>query len=208
MKPLIDGYRRFRAGAWPNYRELYQRLAAGGQSPKTMIIACADSRVDPQMIFDAGPGELFVARNVANLVPPFERDTAYHGTSAAVEFAVRVLEVRDLVVMGHGLCGGVRALLEGTPAAASDFVAHWVDMARPARERAIATGETGEELQRACEHECVKLSLTNLQSFPWIAERVAAGTLRLHGCWFAVSSGRLMLLDENGQFAPPAEGDD
>jgi carbonic anhydrase len=208
MKSLIDGYRRFRTGAWPNYRELYQRLAAGGQSPKTMIIACADSRVDPQMIFDAGPGELFVARNVANLVPPFERDAAYHGTSAAVEFAVRVLEVRDLVVMGHGLCGGVRALLEGTPPTGSDFVTHWVDMARPARDRAIATGETGEELQRTCEHECVKLSLANLLSFPWIAERVAAGKLTLHGCWFAVASGRLMLLDENGRFAPPAEGDD
>lgn len=208
MKPLIDGYRRFRSGAWPNYRELYQKLAESGQSPKTMIIACADSRVDPQMIFDAGPGELFVARNVANLIPPFEKDAAYHGTSAAVEFAVRVLEVRDLVVMGHGLCGGVRALLEGTPPEGSDFVAHWVDMARPARERAVATGETGEELQRVCEHECVKLSLTNLQTFPWIADRVAAGKLRLHGCWFAVASGRLMLMDERGQFAPPGEGND
>lgn len=202
MKPLIDGYWRFRAGAWPNYRDLYQELAAG-QSPRTMIVACADSRVDPQMIFDAGPGEMFVMRNVANLVPPFAPDAAYHGTSAAVEFAVRVLEVRDLVIMGHGRCGGVRALLEGAPAAAADFVAPWVSMANPARDRALATGETGRALQRACEHECVKLSLDNLKSFPWVSERVAAGTLRLHGCWFAVATGELLVLDENGQFTPP-----
>ncbi|MFC7540562.1 carbonic anhydrase [Siccirubricoccus deserti] len=115
MDALIDGYRRFRAETWPQQRARFEALAAEGQSPQTMVIACSDSRVDPQMIFSAAPGELFVVRNVANLVPPYMPDAAFHGTSAALEFAVRVLRVRQVVVLGHAQCGGVRALLEGAP---------------------------------------------------------------------------------------------
>src|SRR3954466_8889066 len=118
MQTLIDGYRRFRADAWPERRRLFETLAVEGQNPRALVIACADSRVDPAMIFDAAPGELFIVRNVANLVPPYAPDAAYHGTSAAIEFAVCLLEVQEIVVLGHANCGGVRALLEGVPDAA------------------------------------------------------------------------------------------
>ena len=121
MDRLLNGYRRFRRDRWPERRQQFETLADTGQRPRALVVSCADSRVDPGMIFDAGPGELFVVRNVANLVPPFAPDKAYHGTSAALEFAVRILEVPDILVMGHAMCGGVRALLEGAPAGASDL---------------------------------------------------------------------------------------
>src|SRR5689334_9868584 len=180
MDVLIEGYRRFRAETWPQQRARFEVLAAAGQSPQTMVIACSDSRVDPQMIFSAGPGELFVVRNVANLVPPYMPDAAFHGTSAAVEFGVRVLGVRDLVVMGHALCGGVQGLLNGVPPAAGDFVAGWITIAARAREVALRCDDP-EARQEAGEHEAVRISLDNLMTFPWVAEAVAAGRLRLHG---------------------------
>ena len=133
MQALIDGYRRFRANAWLERRRLFETLAVEGQAPRALVIACADSRVDPAMIFDAAPGELFIVRNVANLVPPYAPDAAYHGTSAAIEFAVCVLEVPDIVVLGHANCGGVRALLEGVPDGARDFVGPWISIAIEAR---------------------------------------------------------------------------
>src|SRR4051794_25017352 len=192
MDRLIDGYRRFRAETWPQQRARFEALAAAGQSPATMVIACSDSRVDPQMIFSAGPGELFVVRNVANLVPPYMPDAAFHGTSAAVEFGVRVLGVRQLVVMGHALCGGVRALLEGVPPAAGDFVAGWIGIAGRARDAALRC-DSPEAQQEACEHEAVRISLDNLMSFPWVAEAVAAGRLALRGAHFGVATGQLVL---------------
>ena len=131
MQRLIDGYRRFRDDNWPERRRLMQTLALEGQSPIALVIACADSRADPAMIFDAAPGELFVVRNVANLVPPFAPDAAYHGTSAALEFGVRVLQIPELIVLGHANCGGIRALMHGTPDTASDFVAPWISIADP-----------------------------------------------------------------------------
>lgn len=201
MDELIAGYRRFRAGTWPRERDRFEALAAEGQRPRAMVIACADSRVDPQMVFDARPGELFVVRNVANLVPPYQPDAAYHGTSAALEFGVRVLQVPQLVVMGHALCGGVRALLEGAPPEAADFVAPWMRIARPARERVLAC-EPAEARQEACEQEVVRLSLANLMTFPWVREAVEAGRLRLHGCHFGIATGRLALLGEDGRFVP------
>lgn len=202
MQRLIDGYRRFRTETWPQQRARFEQLAEQGQRPHTMIIACSDSRVDPGMIFSAGPGELFVVRNVANLVPPYMPDAAFHGTSAAVEFAVRVLGVRELVVMGHALCGGVRALLEGAPAEASDFVTNWISIAAPARERVLAC-VPAEARQEACELETVRISLANLMTFPWVAEAVEAGRLRLRGAHFGVATGRLMVLDEaTGEFVP------
>ena len=138
MQELLAGYRRFREEIWPREQARFEALAAVGQSPKTMVIACSDSRVDPQMIFAAAPGDMFVVRNVANLVPPYMPDAAFHGTSAALEFAVRVLRVERVVVLGHAQCGGVRALLEGAPPAAQDFVAGWMSIARAARAAACA----------------------------------------------------------------------
>ncbi|GGC60747.1 carbonic anhydrase [Siccirubricoccus deserti] len=200
MDALIDGYRRFRAETWPQQRARFEALAAEGQSPQTMVIACSDSRVDPQMIFSAAPGELFVVRNVANLVPPYMPDAAFHGTSAALEFAVRVLRVRQVVVLGHAQCGGVRALLEGAPPEARDFVAGWMSIAERARERVLRCDPA--ERQEACEHETVRITLANLLTFPWVAEAVAEGRLTLHGGHFGVATGRLLRLGPDGEFVP------
>ncbi len=198
MDDLIAGYHRFRAHGWPERRKVFKSLAEDGQSPKAMVVACVDSRVDPAMIFDTAPGQMLTVRNVANLVPPYQPDGAYHGTSAAIEFGVRVLEVRDLVVLGHGNCGGVRALLDGAPAGVGDFVAQWMSMAGAARLACEAVADR----QTCCEHEVVKVSLAHLMTFPWIAERVAAGLLTLHGAWFAIETGQLALLGPDGRFAP------
>src|SRR5690242_14497051 len=133
MKDLLEGYRRFRAKNWPEQREVFESLARDGQAPRALVVGCVDSRVDPALIVDAAPGEVLTVRNVANLVPPYAPDAAYHGTSAALEFGVRVLEVEVLVVLGHGSCGGIKALLEGAPSQALEFVAPWMSIADSAR---------------------------------------------------------------------------
>lgn len=196
---LLAGYRRFRARSWPQQRRRFEELADRGQQPQALVLGCVDSRADPGMIFDAVPGQMLTVRNVANLVPPYAPDVAYHGTSAALEFAVRVLKVPHIVVLGHGLCGGVRVLLEGAPREVQDFVAPWMSMAANVRERVLRCVDA-EARQQQAEFELVKLSLTNLMTFPWIAERVAAGSLRMHGAWFAIRSGELMLLQSDGSF--------
>ncbi len=203
MNALIDGYRRFRESGWARQRERWSRLAEG-QSPKVMVIACSDSRVDPTQIFDAGPGEMFVVRNVAALVPPYETSAGHHGVSAALEFAVTQLEVEEVVVMGHGFCGGCAAALTGQfdDAAHGDghFIADWIDLLREARDKVRA--EHGEDF-RAMELEGVRVSLANLRTFPWVREREADGRLKLHGAYFAIADGVLHLLDESsGEFAP------
>lgn len=204
---LLAGYRRFRTKGWSQQRERWAELAEG-QSPRVMVIACSDSRVDPAQIFDARPGEMFVVRNVANLVPPFEPDNNYHGVSAALEFAVTQLEVSELVVMGHGFCGGCAAALTGqfddAGYGAGHFIAHWIDMLAPARDGIRARHP---ELDRAAFQEMemagVRLSLGNLRGFPWVREREQAGTLTLHGAYFAISDGVLHLYDEaTDSFAP------
>ena len=204
MDGLIAGYRDFRGQVWPHRRALFRELARDGQKPSALVIACCDSRVDPGMIFDAGPGELFVVRNVANLVPPYAPDDAYHGTSAAIEFGVLALQVPDLIVLGHAMCGGIRHLLQGDPAP-TDFVGPWMQIARAARDRVLAcTAEAdpaSEATRTACENEAVRLSLDNLRTFPWIAEREAAGTLRLHGATFDIRTGLLQILQPDGSFA-------
>jgi carbonic anhydrase len=200
MQRLLDGYRRFRAQQWPERRAVFEHLANGGQSPRTMVIACCDSRVDPTMIFSAEPGELFVLRNVANLVPPYEPDTAFHATSAALEFAVRVLEVETLIVMGHAMCGGIRVLLHGAPDPAGDFLLPWMRIAEPAKRRVLQRG--GADPQTECEQESIKLSLDNLRTFPWIAAPVAEGRLQLSGMSFDIRSGVLAMLQPEGNFAP------
>ncbi|MBC7800526.1 MAG: carbonic anhydrase [Gemmatimonadaceae bacterium] len=197
MQTLLDGYRRFRDGAWPDRRAVFERLAAQGQRPRTMVIACSDSRVDPGMIFDAGPGELFVVRNVANLVPPYQPDGQYHGTSAALEFGICSLGIGELIVMGHALCGGVHALLaDGEPP--GDFVGPWIRLADRARTRVLACDTPDRQL--AGEHEVVRVSIENLATFPWIADRVADGRLRLHGMHFDVRSGVLARLGPDDTF--------
>ena len=193
MDPLIEGYKKFRAETWPAERERYEALAHWGQSPDTMIVACSDSRVDPQTIFGAVPGEMFVLRNVAALVPPYQPDAqGYHGTSAAIEFGVRVLKVARLVVLGHAQCGGVRAMAYGAPPQARDFVAAWVDLGRPAFEAA-----PGKKLSEV-EIGVVRLSLANLMSFPWIAELVAGGRLSLQGFIFDIHTGVLTRVTAEG----------
>ena len=204
MDDLIKGYQRFRAGVWQRERERFEELAAEGQRPRAMVVACSDSRADPSTIFNARPGELFVVRNVANLIPPYAPDSAYHGTSAALEFGVRVLGVEHLIVLGHAGCGGIRALLEGAPAEVSDFVENWINIAE--RARRIVIRESSADPQTACEHEAIRLSLANLMTFPWIREAVQAGRLALHGCYFGISSGRLEKLGEDGTFRPVEVG--
>jgi carbonic anhydrase len=200
MHELIEGYRRFRAGTWQEERQRFEALSRIGQRPRALVIACSDSRTDPQMVFNARPGELFVVRNVANIVPPYGPDDQPHGVSSAIEFAVRSLQVRDIVVLGHAMCGGVKALLEGAPDEASDFVGRWVRIAEPARQRAMQAPP--EERQTICEHETVRLSLTNLMTFPWIKDAVEAGHTTLHGCFFGIQSGVLERLGDDGTFRP------
>ena len=204
---LIDGYRRFRDREWQEERDRWSELAEG-QSPKVMVIACSDSRVDPATIFDARPGEMFVVRNVANLVPPFEPDQNYHGVSAALEFAITQLEVDELVVMGHGFCGGCAAALTGQFDEAGHghghFIAHWIEMLADAREKIRAAHpELDREAFLEMELEGVRLSLRNLMGFPWVRERVESGRLTLHGAYFAIADGILHVCDETtGEFAP------
>ena len=197
MDQLLEGYRRFRANTWPAERDRYQTLAHRGQSPETLVVSCSDSRVGPETVFGARPGELFIVRNVAGLVPPYEPDAHYHGTSAALEYGVRVLKVRQIVVLGHAQCGGVRALVEGAPAEARDFVEPWMKIA----ESVLSTppkGATGEALLTHCETEVVRLTLANLLTFPWIGNAVAAGRLALHGYRFDIHTGVLGRLDAKG----------
>ena len=208
LKTLIDGYHRFRNREWRAERDRWAELAEG-QSPKVMVIACSDSRVDPAQIFDARPGEMFVVRNVAALVPPFEPDNNYHGVSAALEFAVTQLEVEELVVMGHGFCGGCAAALTGqfdhAGHGAGHFIAHWIDMLRDARDQIRARHD---ELDRQAflemELEGVRVSLRNLRTFPWVRDREADGRLALHGAYFAISDGILHVCDEASGSFPPA----
>ena len=200
---MIDGYYRFRGNEWYQERERWNELATG-QAPKVMVIACSDSRVDPATIFGSRPGEVFVVRNVANLVPPFETGGGRHGVSAALEFAVTKLKVEEILVLGHGACGGVNAALTqslaNTAPGDGGFVAGWIDLLDEAREKVVAKCGTGPEGQTALEQEGVKVSLANLMTFPFVAERVANGTLKLHGAVFAIADGKLKVLQDDGSF--------
>jgi len=207
ISELIEGYRRFREKDWARERDRWAELSEG-QSPQVMILSCADSRVDPAQIFDARPGEMFVARNIAALAPPYETTSGYHGVSAALEFAVTQLKVEEILVMGHGLCGGCAAALTGqfddTDPGEGHFIADWVRMLGGARDVVRARHP---DLDRAAfldmEREAVKVSLANLRTFPWIAEREQSGELKLHGAHFSIHEGRLYMLDEaEGEFRP------
>jgi carbonic anhydrase len=199
MDPLIEGYRRFRARAWPADKARYEALSAKGQAPATLVVACSDSRVDPQTVFGAGPGEMFVVRNVAGLVPPYQPDGAYHGTSAALEYGVRVLGVSRLIILGHAQCGGVKAMAEGAPPEARDFIASWMEIARPAM-APVAEGLSRAEILAHYEDEVVRVALANCLTFPWIAAAVADRRLELVGYRFGIATGALYRL-EGDRFA-------
>ena len=204
---LIEGYRRFRESGWETRRERWAALREG-QEPRIMVIACADSRTDPALVFDTDPGEIFTVRNIAAMVPPFETTPGHHGVSAALEFAVQFLKVREVVVMGHGMCGGCKAALtqsvHGTEPGNGGFIADWIDLLDEAREEVVARyGTEGREAERAMELAGVKVSLANLRTFPCVRELEAQGRLRLRGAFFAISDGVLHLLDEeSGEFSP------
>jgi carbonic anhydrase len=208
LAALLEGYRQFRKTGWSRERARWSELAEG-QSPEVMVIACSDSRVDPATIFDAKPGEMFVVRNVAALVPPYQPDSQYHGVSAALEFAVTQLNVREILVVGHGFCGGCAAALtrqfDEARSGEGHFIAHWIDLLDDARDHVLAhhPGELDRSAFQEMEMEGVKVSLRNLRTFPWVAEREAEGSLRLRGAFFAIADGILHLLDErSGTFAP------
>lgn len=204
---LIAGYHRFRESGWAENRARWAELREG-QQPEILVIACSDSRVDPAQIFDVAPGEVFVVRNVAALVPPFETAPGYHGVSAALEFAVQVLKVKEIVVMGHGKCGGCRAALTqellGAEPGEGGFVADWISMLDAAREPIAARyGTTGHEAERAMELAGVRVSLANLRTFPCIRRKERDGDLKLRGAFFAIADGILHLMnDATGEFAP------
>jgi carbonic anhydrase len=207
---LTKGYRAFKDGRFGVERGRYQQLAETGQSPSIMLIGCVDSRVSPETIFDSAPGEILVARNVANLVPAYEppsqEDPSHqHGTSAALEFAVRALHVRHIVVLGHAFCGGVKAFAsDAAPLTDSDFIGRWVSQLAPAA-AAIAPkdGQGEEEYLRRLEYASIELSLKNLMSFPFVKAAVEKGELELHGAFFGVASGRLLVRDpRTGSFDP------
>lgn len=197
---LITGYQRFRENGWTPHRDRWATLGEG-QQPEVMIIACSDSRVDPAQIFDVAPGEIFVVRNVAALVPPFETTPGHHGVSAALEFAVQVLKVKEIMVMGHGKCGGCKAALSqsmlGTEPGNGGFIADWISLLDDAREPVAAThGTEGAEAERAMELAAVRVSLDNLMSFPCVRSKVASGEIRLRGAFFAIADGVLHVMDD------------
>ncbi|HZG08391.1 MAG TPA: carbonic anhydrase [Allosphingosinicella sp.] len=209
FRTLLDGYRRFRSDQYLAQRRRWESLATG-QEPPVMVIGCCDSRVDPATIFDTEPGQAFILRNVANLVPPYEEGGGLHGASAAIEFAVLGLDVRHIVVLGHGACGGVAAALTGVDLGAPghSFIDGWISILSEARDRVLERDEAEPPLgrQRALELEGVKVSLSNLRSFPYVAEREADGQLKLHGAWFSIAEGVLYVLDEkSGTFSAARE---
>ena len=195
IQPLVEGYEQFRRQHFTEQNTLYQDLVEYGQKPKVLIIACCDSRVDPAIVTGAKPGELFVVRSVANLVPPFESDHHQHGTSAAIEYAVKHLGVEDIIIFGHSHCGGIQALLDlPDDDQSTDFIGKWMRIAKKAKLQTLEACQTcsNEEKARHCEKQSLQVSLENLLTFPWIKSRVDEGTLCLHGWYFDLNSGNIL----------------
>ena len=199
--PLLEGFRRFRAGRFAEDRERYRALAAEGQRPAAMLIACSDSRSAPEQVFDAAPGDLFVVRNIAGWVPPYDPDTGARSTAAALEYAIRALPVEAIVVMGHGGCGGVRAAIDPSYGpSTSEFVGPWIRTieAIAADARTSPDEPPSPGLQHRVELLTVERSVANLATYPWIAERIAEGTMSIGGAWFAIATGELDVLGPGG----------
>ena len=195
---LLDGYRAFTTQRLPTEQSRYRELSERGQSPAVMVVGCCDSRVSPEVIFDAGPGELFVVRNIANLVPVYQPDENAHGVSAALEYAVNVLKVKNIVVLGHAQCGGIRAFIDKmAPLSPGDFIGRWMAMF-------IKPGEVVEQRQHEAmqdfvvriEKAAIFRSLENLMTFPFVRSRVENGEMQLHGAYFGVAEGSLFVLDK------------
>lgn len=205
---LLRGYNNFMRGRYPAERDRYSDLAKKGQKPETLVIACCDSRAAPETVFDCGPGELFVMRNVANLVPPYAPDSSLHATSAALEFAVQALRVKHIVIMGHGRCGGIQAALDPAdePLSPGDFIGNWMSMLAPMAEQIqSSTGLTESERQTALERISIRNSINNLLTFPCIKILFDRGKLHLHGAWFDISTGELWVMDaDSGDFERPS----
>ncbi len=207
---LLTGYRNFMSGRYSDERERYRVLADTGQEPHTLVVACCDSRAAPETIFDCGPGELFVVRNVANMVPPYEPDSQFHATSAALEYAVQVLKIRNIVVMGHGRCGGIQAALDPAmePLSPGDFIGRWMSLVRPAAEQIQSNDYmTQAERQTALERVSIRNSIANLQTFPFVRNRGQEGELSIHGAWFDISTGELWVMNSKGDFVRPDLGE-
>ncbi len=205
---LVEGYESFLGGRFAREQDRFRQLAAAGQKPRILLIGCCDSRVSPEVIFDASPGELFVVRNIANLVPPYGPSEDFHGISAALEFAVVGLSVAHIVVMGHAGCGGVRAFACSEQQAAhepltqGDFIGRWMNLIQPVAARVERGGSLDAYIERLA-LASVGQGLINLRSFPWIAERERQGKLALHGAYFGIASGALLALNEaHGSFVP------
>ncbi|MCG8543189.1 MAG: carbonic anhydrase [Alphaproteobacteria bacterium] len=208
IEKLKEGYKQFRDGRFQEQRATYEELVDKGQKPGVALIACADSRVDPGIVLQADPGELFIVRNVANLVPPYEQDGRYHGTSAALEFAVEHLEVGHIIVLGHAHCGGIRSLFQDSTQGEGDnmrFIAPWMSLVRSAYRRVQATMPDApiEERAKACEQSAILISLENLMTFPNIRQRVGDGRLRLHGWYIDIRSCVLHRYDPEQQHFEP-----
>jgi carbonic anhydrase len=205
---LIAGYRSFLAGRFAEERERYEALAELGQSPDVLVIGCCDSRVSPEVIFDARPGELFVVRNVANLVPPYETNGQFHGTSAALEFAVQALAVKHIVVLGHAGCGGIRSFAEKrAPLSSGDFIGKWMSIIAPAADTLEDPGETpSQDYVDRLERAAIEQSLANLMTFGSVRRRVIAGDLAIHGAFFGVAEGQLLIRDPESKAYRACEG--
>jgi carbonic anhydrase len=204
---LVDRFRRFKHRHFVPNADKYEELAKYGQDPQVMIISCCDSRVDPETIFTAMPGELFVVRNVANLVPPYETGGKFHGVSAAIEFAVLNLRVRHVIVMGHSGCGGVKAALDQSAAIQTEaqFISRWMSMLDEARQRVVSAHQMAPQAEklRLLELEGIKTSIRNLRTFPFILEAEDKGRLSLHGAYFEIATGTLSVLNHSrGEFFP------
>jgi carbonic anhydrase len=191
---LIAGYRSFLSGRFPREKERFEALAESGQSPETLIIGCCDSRVSPEVVFDARPGELFVVRNVANIVPPYETSGQFHGTSAAIEFAVEGLGVRHIVVLGHARCGGIRAFAERrAPLSSGDFIGKWMSIIAPAADTIAGPEGDLDDYVRRLELAAIEQSIANLMTFGSVRRRINARELALHGAYFGVATGELLV---------------
>lgn len=206
LDKLKKGYQRFRDGDYENSRALIESLVLEGQRPEIAVVACSDSRVNPTTLFEADPGDLFMVRNVANLVPPMEEEGTYHGTSAALEFAVLGLGVKHIIVLGHAHCGGVKLMMQPDPYDSEfKFVPAWVSMLTAAHRRVLATmsNASAEERERACEQNAVLVSLENLTTFPWVRDKVESGELELHGWYVDIAVPSLSAYNwETGKFEP------
>jgi carbonic anhydrase len=202
---LISGYQTFTSQRLPTEQSRFRELSERGQSPEVMVIGCCDSRVSPEVIFDASPGELFVVRNIANLVPVYQPDGGAHGVSAALEYSVQVLKVKHIVVLGHAQCGGIRAFVDNAaPLSPGDFIGRWMSMfIKPGEKVEIRDHETMTDFATRIEKAAVMRSLENLLTFPFVKSAIIRGELQLHGAYFGVAMGSLSVLDQAAkEFVP------